>query len=368
LSRFIAFLIILLSAYAGSEEFVSVDKTEILNDDFYASGSVIEISGVCKKDVYLAGTQILIDGIIEGDLICLAGSLQITGTINGSLRGVVGQTLIAGEIKKNVTLASAAFTSTQDSSFDSNVFLAASTVDMRGKFLKDLFLGASNLRFNGNILNNIHAYTGYIKINSNAHVGGYLEFSSPHPIDIQEGAKIDGDLIEKKGPSKIYSKSVLFNNLILGSKLAAVLMNLMFTMLIGVLLIKIWPNVFVRSLGNLKRHLFKSFIQGTIFIFAVPLIGLILLITILGIPIAVTLIAFSVLGLYTAKIHVLFYLADVAKHKFMRSWGLISLYSLMCIFYFTLQLIPYLNTGLSWIFTLMGLGASIYLPKAIKKV
>lgn len=349
------------------DEFIIIDKEQSISDDFYASSSVIEISGVCEKDVYLIGTQVLVDGVIEGDLICLAGSLQITGVVKGAVRGIVGQTFISGTIYKNVTLASAAFVSTQDARFLSSVYLASSNVDCAGLLEGDLYVGASNIRYSANCLQNLHLYAGTVRLSSKAVVDGYVEYSSPHPIDLHQGAAIKQGLIEKKGPMKLYSRSMFFNNLIIGSKIAGALMNVIFTLLIGIILIKIWPNVFARSLNNLKNHLLKSLIQGSIFIVVVPVLGVLLLITILGIPIAVTLIAFSVLGLYTAKIHVLYFLAERLKVKRFKRVGIITLFSGMCACYFTLQLVPYLNTGLSWLFTLLGLGASIYLPKVAKK-
>jgi hypothetical protein len=179
---------------------------------------------------------------------------------------------------------------------------------------------------------------------------------------------IHPQIIEKNGATSIYSKSMLYNNLLIGSKLAGILMNLFFTLLIGLILIRIWPNVFTRSLNNLKNHLTKCLGQGVLFIVVVPLLGLLLLITILGIPIAVTLIAFSVLGLYTAKIHTLYYLSERLKHKSFRKWGVGYVYSVLCVGYFLLQIIPYVSTGLSCLFTLAGLGASVYLPKSSQKI
>lgn len=364
--RFILFFGFLISIFANDQDFVVVEKNQVVNEDFYATASVIEISGLCRGDVYIAGTQILIDGVIEGDLICLCGSLQITGEIQGSLRGLCGQTLISGKIGKNTTLASAAFTSTPFSQFGSNVFLACSTADVSGFFLRDFFAGSNNIRFSGQTMQNAHLYSGTIRLNSNAEVKGFLEYSSSNPIDIQKGAVV-GSIIEKKGANRLYSKSMIFNNIMLGSKIAATLMNLFFTIMIGIILIKVWPNVFVRSLNNLKNHLAKSMIQGIVFLIAMPLIGLVLLITILGIPIALTLIAFSVLGLYTAKIYSLYYVAERIKHKYFRRFGIILIYSMLCIVYFGFQLVPYLGTGLTWAFTLSGLGASLYIPKAQKK-
>lgn len=366
--RFLLALFCILQVFSDAPDFKVIEKGQVINNDFYSHASVIEIAGTCKKDVYLFGTQISVDGVIEGDLICVGGSLQLNGEVKGALRGLLGQTLITGRVGKNLTAVCAAFTSTPSAIFDSNVFLAGSTAELAGNFLGDLFIGSTHVRFSGNCKQNMHLYSANIRMNSQAVVDGYLEYSSPNPIDIQTGAKILGEVLEKKGPAKLYSRSMVFNHILLGSRIAGVLMNLFFTLMIGLVFIKIYPAAFLRSFQNLKTNFFKSAMQGVLFLVIIPLIGLLLLITILGIPIAVTLIAFSVLGLYTAKIHTLYYVAERYKHKSMKHWGIGWCYTLCCFIYFILQLVPYVNTTLSAVFTLAGLGASVYIPKYVKRV
>ena len=365
---FIVFIIPFLSLFAEKNEIVVIEKNQIITSDFYASGSVIEISGVCKKDVYVAAPQIIIDGVIEGDLIFTAGAIQITGDVKGSLRGLAGQALISGTIGKNTTLAAASFTSTPTANFLSNIFLASSNADISGTLYEDLFLGASHVRFSALSKNNAYVYAGNIRLGAKAEIEGFMEYSSPQAIDIQKGAVVKGGLLEKRGVAKIYSDSVVFNHVLVGSQVAAVLMNLFFTFITAICLFKILPNSFIRSVNNLKNHFIKSCVDGVLIILGTSIIGLLLLITILGIPIAVTLIAFSVLGLYTAKIYVLQYLAVRIKHLYLRGWGMISVFALLCMLYFALQLVPYIGPILSVIFTLAGLGASVVIPKLGKKV
>jgi hypothetical protein len=73
------------------------------------------------------------------------------------------------------------------------------------------------------------------------------------------------------------------------------------------------------------------------------------------------------LGLYTAKIHVLYYLAERFKARSLKKWSVLGIYAVLCLGYFILQLIPYLDIGFSAVATLAGLGASVYLPRVIKK-
>ena len=85
----------------------------------------------------------------------------------------------------------------------------------------------------------------------------------------------------------------------------------------------------------------------------------IVLMTILGVPFALTLIAVNVIGFYTAKLFSLFW---VGNHfgpyiglKPNRVWTLIV--SLIC--YFLLTAIPFIGTCIAFIAMLFGLGASI---------
>jgi hypothetical protein len=369
--KLIGVLLFFCKLTAADNEFVIVEQEQVVEEDFFACSSWVEISGVCKKDVYVIGSQVLVDGVIEGDLICLAGALQISGRVKGALRGLAGQSLISGYVGKNVTLGSAAFSSTGTSVFDSNVYLVASGADLSGQFAQDLYVGASNIRYGAQGLSNLHLYAANIGFNWQSRVEGYVDYSSTHPIKQQKGAVIKGGFIENSGAAQIYSHSVVLERLLTGSKLAAVLMNLLFTLLIGFLLIKFWPGTFVRSAANLDHHPLRSVIHGLGFVVAAMALGLVLLVTILGIPIAITLIAFSVLGLYTAKIYPLYFIAQKIQAKLLVNYkgvSLFALFSFFCCLYFFVQMIPYLSQTLSWIFTLSGIGATVYLPKTFKQL
>ena len=98
-----------------------------------------------------------------------------------------------------------------------------------------------------------------------------------------------------------------------------------------------------------------------------PLVVLALLITIVGVPFALTLLAINVISLYTAKIlsilwiskH-LFYRLDFRKHiRLYFAFGLIV--------YFLLTLIPYFGTALSLAALLMGLGGLILGKSLVKR-
>jgi len=356
-----------MSIWANSKELIVVERTQTIREDFFASGSVIEISGICEKDVYVSATQLVIDGVIEGDLICFSGSLQITGTVKGAVRGVVGQAFIAGTIEKNVTLLSAAITTTPSARFLGNFFVATANADCAGYFAQNGYLGASHIRYSGILENDAYFYAGTIRLGAKSFIGGALHYSSPEPVAFQAGAIVQKGLVSRDLGTHFFVRSEWLDKLFLGSKIAGWLMNLAFTILVGIFLIKIWPASFQKSFYYLKNHFARSVLQGMMFVIVVPIVGTVLLMTVLGIPIALTVIAFSILGLYTAKIHTLYYCSELVKRQFFKHGRLMPIFIGLSFVYFLIQPVPLIGTGVAAFFTLSGLGALLHIPRIGKK-
>jgi len=89
-----------------------------------------------------------------------------------------------------------------------------------------------------------------------------------------------------------------------------------------------------------------------------PLASLILLMTILGIPFAITLIALNIIGLYTAKIYTICFASNWVFGSFLKRSHIPNFFCGLTL-YFILTLIPVFGTLLAVTSMLFGLGAGI---------
>ncbi len=327
--------------------------------DYFAFGDCVEISGEINGDVYILANQIVIDGKINGDLIAAAGSLDISGIVAHNVRSVAVQVLISGNIGNNVTAVAGNVQLLGSATVGNNVVLTAGNVDLSSKIGSNATIVASNLRISSYIANKIEAYVGQLRITSKAHINGTVDYQSSTIAWIDQGAVVQGQITHH--PSLVHElvKGTWIQSLLVGGKVVALLMNFIYTFVVGIILIKMFPKNLESALHVLKTRPWKAFSWGLMLLILLPLISLILLMTILGVPFALTLIAANIIGFYTAKIYSVFWISNWAFTRFKFRMNKLSVLACGLFLYFLLISTPILGVVISFAAMLFGLGAGV---------
>jgi cytoskeletal protein CcmA (bactofilin family) len=345
--------------YKHAEGMIILSSDVVHNGDYFASGGSVEISGTVNGDVYLFAEQVIIDGVVNGDLLCCGGSIDVSGKIAHNCRILGGQVLISGEIGKNATIAAGNLQLLPSASLDGNLVATAGNIDLASKIGSDATILASNLRVSAQINNDLQCYVGQMRITSRAVIGRNLDYRSHSLAWIEPGATIRG-MIEYH-PSFVHElvKGTWIQSLLVGSKIIVTLMNFIYTFVIGVILIKIFPKNLESALYELKKRPLKSLVFGLMLLILLPLASLLMLMTILGIPFALTLIALNIIGFYTAKVYCIFWVSNWVFGKMGMKVNRMPSFFLGLIVYFCLTPIPVFGTILAFLFMLLGLGAGV---------
>lgn len=341
------------------ESIIILPSDVVYNGDYFATGGSVEISGTVNGDVYIFAEQVTIDGLVNGDLLCCGGSIDISGRVTHNCRILGGQVLISGEIGKNATVAAGNLQLLSSAFLGGNLVATAGNVDLAAKIGSDATILASNLRVSSQINNDLQSYVGQMRITSRAVIGRNLDYRSNNPAWIEAGATIHGTTTYH--PSFVHElvKGTWIQSLLVGSKIVAILMNFFYTFVIGLILIKVFPKNLESALYELKKHPLKSFSYGLMLLILLPLASLLMLMTILGIPFALTLIALNIIGFYTAKVYCIIWASNWIFAKFKMRANRLPSFFLGLVIYFCLTPIPVFGTILAFVFMLLGLGAGV---------
>ena len=354
-------LLLTCTLFASDDESIIIvlPANAVLNQDFFAYGKSIEISGTVNGDVYVFGGQIFIDGTVNGDVLVAGGSIEISGKVSQDVRLLGGQATISGEVGRNVTAVTATVEFSPAARIGNNIVVLSGNVDLAASIAKNARIYASNLRLSDGIHGALYAYVGQMRMTSKASVGGDVEYWSNNDAVIDSHAKIGGELIHH--PSFFYSffHGKFFKSLRIGSKLAALIMNFFYTFVIALIMMRYFPQRISGTLNTLNKKPLQALIAGVVLVIILPLLFLALLITIVGVPFALTLLAINVVSFYTAKIltivwgaSFLFRRLDFKKHmRLYFAFGLIV--------YYIVTLIPYLGNAISAGALLLGLGGLV---------
>lgn len=349
-----------------NSDFVDLPKGKVYYGDYFVAGGSIEIFGEVKGDVFATGSQVLIDGVVEGDVIALAGTIRIAGRVEGNVRCSGGQIEVAGNIGKNITVLGGNVQFFQNSLVVGNVVAIGGMVDFLGTVQKEVNVTASSLRILGSIGENVSAYIGKMYIGPHAELKGDLSYKSGEKADIKEGAKILGAVQFKPSAIRGAFKGQFWRSFVLGSRILGILMNFLFCFVIGWLVMKVWPKKLEQAITVLEISPWKAFWSGLLVAFLLPLICLLLFITILGFPLALGLLAMSLLGFYSAKVFPILWITRRFLLKRNIERGYLVALGVGLLLFFIIAQIPFIGKGVSLVFTLLGLGA-LFLGKVARK-
>lgn len=338
---------------------VMIPSHVVYEGDYFASGDSIEISGIVNGDVYLFAGQIVIDGVINGDLICCAGSVDISGKVANNVRLLAGQVLLSGEIGRNITAVGGNVQLLKQSVVGGNVVVTAGNADLASNIGSEVTVVASHLRVSSSIAQDLHAVVGLMRITSQAYIGGSVDYRSNSDAWIDQGATITGTITQHPSFVRNLVKGTWVQKILVGSKLLTLSMNFLYSLAIGYLLLRLFPRNLQSALISLREQPWRCLSTGLITLIVLPLCCLLLLMTVLGVPFALTLIALNIVGLYTAKVYFIFWGSDWLTTKIRWRVHRLAAFSIALLAYLVMSSIPGFGKICALFAMVFGLGAAV---------
>ncbi len=359
----LCFLMFCASGFADpsavGRDIVILPADQTVHGNYYALGDSVEISGTVTGDVYVLGGQVFIDGHVQGDVLALGASVEISGTVGNNIRVLGGQVTLSGDVEKNITVLTGNFQVMPSADLKGNLVCIAGNADIASSVAEDVTVFASNLRVSNELHKNLEAYVGQFRLTSKAVIDGDVTYGSNTVAMLDPAAKILGQVTYESSYFSRFFEGSWIKGLLFGSKVATLLMNFFYSLITGLILIRLFPKTVDCALQALKAEHWKAFIYGLVLLVLLPLASLILLMTILGAPFALTLIAFNIIGFYTAKIFTILWSSDAVFRKFKLKPSRSLTLCLGLVVYFLLTSIPIFGTVVALVTMLFGVGAAV---------
>lgn len=340
-------------------DFITVPVGEVLHGDYKVVAENIELLGIVEGDAYVAGMQVFIDGEIKGDLLLAAGSATVSGKVHGSIRFVGGELTLSGNTLKNASVVTASLQITPSALIKGNLSALVGTVDLGGTIEGVGSVVASNVRVSGKVDHSLDVSSGRLRLTHRAVIGGDLNYQGNEEAAIDPTAIIRGKFTQHPTLLRKFFSNKFLHGLLVGTKFVALLMNFLFTFVVGAFLIRVLPRNLRATHDVLRHHPFKALGMGVVLLIALPLASLVLLMTVLGAPFAVAILAINILGFYTAKIFTITWLSNMAANKMKLRLGPITVYACGLLIYYVVTRLPVIGYFISLAALLFGLGAAI---------
>jgi len=289
-----------------------IAKDQVVDSSLFVAGSSITVDGKIQGDLFCAGQSITVNGTVDGDVICAGQSITINGNVGGAVRVAGNNIVIAGKVSRNVMMAGANLSIAPNAQIGWDLQFAGAMADIRGKVSRDVDGAAANTTIAGNIGRNVYLAldNNREKNNNDTHsnltvtkeavVNGSLTYYAKNDANIESGSTIKGS-VEKK--------AITWDNKKTEKKGAAaiawlwyIVISLFAAVAFGLLLVGLLPKTIQGITDLMREKPWASIGWGFIFLFLTPIAVVLIMITMIGLPIGLTILGLWILLMYPAKI------------------------------------------------------------------
>ncbi|WP_435177056.1 bactofilin family protein [Halorussus sp. AFM4] len=251
---------------------VVVEEGETVDGPLRAFGGTVIVRGTVNGDVTAAGGNVYVTGRVNGDLRAMAGNVRINGTVTGDADAVGG----------NVVLAA-------DGRVGGELNIGAGSVVVDGEVGESAFVGADT-----------------IALGPSAVVGG--DFVYDGSLDRAPGARVAGQVRREANPGG----SVDFTGPVVPTWVKGVY-GFLANLVLGVILLAVFPRFSAGVAGRASQTPLRSGGVGLLAFVGVPVLFVALLLSLVGIPLALLVVLLYPLVLWIGYVYGAFALG---------AWGL----------------------------------------------
>lgn len=257
--------------------------TQLGNPNIFAGEQINLDEPKYLKDVIIMSGQTNLDNTFAGDTIIMSGQTTFSPdtVISEDLLLLGGQQSISGLINKDVIVLGGETTITPDAIINGYLLALGGRVNMSGTVNDSvhIFAGQVNINNTAVIKGNLNINAGDISVADAAQVAGEKKINLHEEWNISEewkGVK-NTNISQFSQPARAYTR---------GFRQAFSLYSFLTHLLALLLLLKFFSTKINTLIKKGLKNIINTFKQGLVYLFIIPLAGILLITTIIGIPLA----------------------------------------------------------------------------------
>jgi hypothetical protein len=256
----------------------TLTETEIVEENLYIEGQVVEIAGVVDGDLLIGGETVTISGTVTGDVYIAANRIDISGNIYGSTFLAGSNVSISGSVARNSYIASMYTDISGSVGKDLTVFTADNSIT--GRVTEDVRVFSSRSNISGTVKGEALVFAGKSTINQELVEGEIYENIGKGEEKTKRDIKVN---VPKSNIGDVVRKGFF------GINVFSTLIGFVAMYIVGIVLIYIAPvktlQIEKKVIGSVQDFLF-SFLIGLGIVVLIPLPLILLSITLIGGPLA----------------------------------------------------------------------------------
>ena len=254
----------------------------VIAGDYFGAGASASPGGRVEGDALIAGGQVDLNQPVNGDALLAGGGVSISDRVAGNLYATGGSVIIDAPVAGNARVAGGYVEITKRGQVSGRTTLVGGRVLFLGKTGRQLAVFGEHVTLDGEIAGNVTITSRTLSLGPNARVSGKLTYCGSVPAQIDPAAVIVGGIsyLSFDFDDETYQPVA---RVVAWVGVIAFMVGLF---LVGALAIGLAPGATAHMSRLGRARPISSLMLGAVTIVCVPIVVVLLMLTIVGIPFA----------------------------------------------------------------------------------
>jgi cytoskeletal protein CcmA (bactofilin family) len=281
-----------------------------LGSDRFAVGCPVRVAQPVAGDLLAAGCDMDVSAAVNGDAVLAGGNVRLDANVGNGVYAAGGKVSVNGSVGRNVRMAAGHVEIGSNAKVSGNVTVAGGDVAIRGAVKGYLQAAGGHVLIDGPVDGDVVAAGGQIELGPLARIGGKLTYRS-EDFKRDPAAQVAGAVQVLERNRAVHEDSWQWHHRAGGGWIWSAGVILMAALFAAAM-----PVVSARLAQELRAHPGLALLWGFIAFVCIPVGAVVLVITIIGIPLALLAILLYLALLLAGYVVAAATIADLALRRF----------------------------------------------------
>ena len=285
------------AAETRTSEQITIASDQQVDGDLYAFGREIVVRGIVNGDLIGAAETVRITGTINGSVNVAARTIEISGTVTHSARVTGDSVTVSGSIQGDLVVGANSARVSSNGEIGGDVLVGSGDLTVTGPVGRDIRGSSGDLTIDGRVGRHVRVSADSLTVTSQGRIGGDLRYASNQDADISNSAQISGQTVRTSSWRMTGGPDVW-------SALTSPITRILLALITGLLLVLSLPRALVAVADTIRTRVAESAAAGAIGFILWPILAIVFLVMVVGIPVALIGTALFVSFAYLSQIFV----------------------------------------------------------------
>ncbi len=334
-------------------------STQAYPDDLLAAGATLSGTPEVQGDSFMAGSYLDIKGKYGDDLNAAGSQVEIAGEVADDLRVAGGNVNVESRVGGNVFLAGGQVETRDYSVFGGDVFIAGGLVVIGGEIKGNLHVTGGKVVLNGIVDGDANIDTEEFSMGEQAKILGKLKYQAKEEI-VGVNDKVAGgaEYTQWQEIQTPDMPDVNFGPMVWIGQVTSWLVGILMMFVVGLVILLVGKDKVNSICENYTKKMGWSLLLGLLIWIVLPVLAIIVMFTVVGIPLGI--IALLVYGIvwYVAKVIAGLAVGSLVLSRKNNKFGMMVLaLALGLLITELISVIPFVGWLFDFVLMLAGMGA-----------